>query len=79
MYWGEAGTPLAVERQSLGPTKTVNPTTEKALRAKRESRYIEFKENIDPGVPQDWCELIKDFAEIANVGGGIVVVGIEVA
>ena len=44
---------------------------QRALTAKRESKYIEFKENFDPDSPADWCEVIKDIVAIANSGGGV--------
>jgi hypothetical protein len=50
---------------------------ERALAAKRESKYVDFKERFDPDSDGEWCELLKDFAAIANVGGGIVVIGIR--
>ncbi|MGB8226127.1 MAG: ATP-binding protein, partial [Sedimentisphaerales bacterium] len=49
----------------------------KALSAKRESKYIEFKQGFDPGLPREWCELIKDIVAIANSGGGIIVFGLN--
>ena len=55
----------------------MNPSVEKALKAKRESRYVEFKNTFDPQSGQDWCELLKDFAAIANSGGGVVFVGVD--
>lgn len=50
---------------------------EKAKSAKRESKYIEFKETFDVDVAQDWCEIIKDIVAIANSGGGIILVGVK--
>jgi Schlafen, AlbA_2 len=49
----------------------------KALSAKRESKYIEFKQNFDPSSPGEFCELTKDIVAIANSGGGIVVFGLD--
>lgn len=49
----------------------------KALEAKRESKYIEFKQGFDPSLPCEWCELIKDIVAIANSGGGIIVFGLN--
>lgn len=48
----------------------------RARDAKRESKRVEFKEQFDPSVEGEWIELIKDFAAIANSGGGVVVVGV---
>lgn len=50
---------------------------EKALKAKRESKQIEFKQDFNPDSPGDWCELIKDIVAIANSGGGIIVFGLD--
>jgi len=50
---------------------------QKALKAKRESRNIEFKETFSPNSPQDWCEIIKDIVAIANSGGGIILFGVD--
>jgi hypothetical protein len=50
--------------------------TERARSAKRESRYIDFKASFDPSSRGEWVELIKDFAAMANSGGGAVVVGV---
>jgi hypothetical protein len=48
---------------------------EKAESAKRESKYLEFKESFDVDSTQDWCEIIKDIVAIANSGGGILIFG----
>lgn len=50
---------------------------EKALRAKRESKYIEFKQDFDSASARDWCEVIKDIVAIANSGGGVIVFGLD--
>jgi predicted HTH transcriptional regulator len=49
----------------------------KALCAKRESKYVEFKQGFDPNSPEDWCGIIKDIIAIANSGGGIIVFGLD--
>jgi hypothetical protein len=49
----------------------------KALTAKRESKYVEFKESFDPNSAGEWCEVIKDLAAMANSGGGIIVFGLD--
>ncbi len=51
--------------------------TEKALSARRESKYIEFKEGFDPSSRAEWCEIIKDIVAIANTGGGIILFGVD--
>jgi hypothetical protein len=50
---------------------------EKALGAKRESKYIEFKESFDPSSPGEWLEIIKDILAIANSGGGVILFGVD--
>src|SRR5271154_1771428 len=49
---------------------------EKALTARRESKFIEFKQGFDTNSGAEWCEVIKDFVAIANSGGGIIVFGL---
>jgi len=49
----------------------------KGLTAKRESKYVEFKESFDPSSPAEWCEIIKDIAALANSGGGVIVIGVD--
>ena len=48
----------------------------KAVSAKRESKYVEFKEQFDVDSAEAWCEIIKDMVAIANSGGGVIVVGL---
>ncbi|MFN8159745.1 MAG: putative DNA binding domain-containing protein [Solirubrobacterales bacterium] len=50
---------------------------ERARTAKRESRYLDFKEEFDPSSSASWCELVKDLAAIANSGGGVIVIGVR--
>jgi hypothetical protein len=50
---------------------------DKARKLKRESRYIDFKERFDPASDGEWIELIKDFAAMANSGGGAIVIGVK--
>jgi hypothetical protein len=50
---------------------------DRALKADRESKRIEFKGGFDPGSPAEWCEVIKDVVAIANSGGGILVFGLD--
>lgn len=49
----------------------------RASTAKRESRYVEFKESFDPTDAGSWCELLKDLIAIANTGGGILIFGVK--
>lgn len=49
----------------------------KALSAKRRSKYIEFRAEFDIGSRRDWCELLRDLAAMANSGGGVVLIGID--
>jgi predicted HTH transcriptional regulator len=50
---------------------------QKALSAKRESRYIEFKSGFDPNSPAEWVEVVKDIVAMANSGGGVIVFGLD--
>ncbi len=52
-------------------------TIDRVLRAKRESKHIEFKQGFDITAAADWCEIIKDVAAIANSGGGAIVFGAD--
>jgi len=56
---------------------TKNKIIEKAKNAKRESKYVEFKERFDINSPQDWCEIIKDIVAMANSGGGGIIFGVN--
>lgn len=49
----------------------------RAAEARRESKLVEFKEQFDPANEGEWLELIKDIAAIANVGGGVIVIGVR--
>jgi hypothetical protein len=49
----------------------------RAREAKRESRRVEFKEQFNPAEESEWIELIKDFAALANSGGGVIIVGLR--
>lgn len=48
----------------------------RALRAKRESKSVDFKRSFEPGAAADWCELIKDIVAMANTGGGAIIIGV---
>ena len=50
---------------------------EKAKRAKRESKYLEFKSAFDPSSTEHWCEIIKDIVAISNSGGGVIAFGLD--
>lgn len=49
---------------------------DKALTAKRESKYLDFKESFDPDETSEWLELLKDIIAMANTGGGIIIIGL---
>jgi hypothetical protein len=49
----------------------------RAAVAKRESKYVEFKEQLDPADDGEWLEVTKDLAAIANTGGGVIVIGVR--
>jgi hypothetical protein len=50
---------------------------EDVKRAKKESKYLDFKEKFDPKSSKDWCEIIKDIIAMANSGGGLIVFGVK--
>lgn len=52
-----------------------NLLNDKVKNAKRESKYLDFKEKFDITQAQDWCEIIKDIVAIANSGGGCILIG----
>lgn len=43
----------------------------------RESKRVDFKERLDLSRAEDWCEIIKDIAAMANSGGGSILVGVK--
>jgi hypothetical protein len=55
----------------------VGKFADKALAAKRESKYVEFKAKMVFDEPHTWCEVSKDFAAMANSGGGAILVGVS--
>lgn len=57
--------------------KTKNKLLERAKTAKRESKYVDFKEKFDINSSQDWCEIIKDIVAMANSGGGAILIGVK--
>jgi hypothetical protein len=50
---------------------------DKGLKAKRESKHVDFKSSFDPESTGEWCELVKDIVAMANSGGGVVVIGLD--
>ena len=50
---------------------------QKAKSAKRESKYIEFKEKFDVQSSQHRCEIVKDIVAISNSGGGCILFGVN--
>jgi Putative DNA-binding domain len=42
-----------------------------------ESGPLDFKSAFDPASKQEWCEIIKDIAAMANSGGGIIIIGVN--
>lgn len=61
----------------MAPSRKMPDLIQRALSAKRESKYIEFKAGFDPSSPAEWVEIIKDIVAIANSGGGIIVFGLD--
>ncbi|HCI04007.1 TPA: hypothetical protein DE059_03705 [Candidatus Peribacteria bacterium] len=55
----------------------MNSLIQKALKAKRESKTIDFKGSLDLAEPHSWCEIIKDIVAMANSGGGVILVGLD--
>lgn len=50
---------------------------QRALKAKRESKYIDFKGSLDFAEPHSWCEIVKDIIAMANSGGGVLLIGLD--
>lgn len=50
---------------------------EKALSARRESKYIDFKGAVDFASPGAWQEIVKDIVAFANSGGGAIAIGLD--
>ena len=50
---------------------------QRALTAKRGSKYVDFKSSLDFAEPHTWCEIVKDMIAMANSGGGILVIGLD--
>ncbi len=50
---------------------------EQALALQQETRMVDFKREFDPSSDGQWCELLKDFAAMANSGGGVIIVGLS--
>ena len=47
------------------------------LDSRCETDSLNFKSEFNPNSNQDWCELLKDIAAIANSGGGIIAIGLN--
>jgi hypothetical protein len=50
---------------------------QRAVNAQRESKYLDFKSELDKNSTATWIELIKDIAAFGNSGGGIIVFGVN--
>ena len=50
---------------------------QRALTAKRESKYVDFKRHLDFGESHTWCEIVKDIVAMANSGGGVLLIGVD--
>jgi predicted HTH transcriptional regulator len=57
--------------------KKMSDLIQKALKGKRESKHVEFKQGFDPTSSSEWCEVIKDIVALSNSGGGIIVFGLN--
>jgi predicted HTH transcriptional regulator len=49
----------------------------RAAAARRESKYVEFKEQSDTAFDGEWLELFKDIVAIANSSRGVLVIGVR--
>jgi hypothetical protein len=58
-------------------SRTEAELLDRAEKAKRESRYLDFKETFDPSSDPEFIELVKDLVAMANSGGGVIVVGVR--
>jgi hypothetical protein len=54
-----------------------DPRVEKCLSAKRETKSVEFKQELQPGDPAQFLEILKDIIAIANSGGGTLAIGLD--
>jgi hypothetical protein len=50
---------------------------DKLTTTRKESARIDFKSSLDLACKQDWCEILKDIAAMANTRGGVIVVGVN--
>jgi len=50
---------------------------QRALTAKRESKYVDFKAGLDFSEPHAWCEIVKDMIAMANSGAGVLLIGLD--
>lgn len=50
---------------------------QRALTAKRESKYVDFKASLAFSQPSAWCEIVKDIIAMANSGGGVILIGLN--
>ena len=50
---------------------------QRALTAKRESKYVDFKGYLDFNESHTWCEVVKDIVAMANSGGGVLLIGVD--
>lgn len=49
----------------------------RAAAARRESKLVEFKAQLNPANEGEWLEVTKDIAALANIGGGVIVIGVR--
>jgi predicted HTH transcriptional regulator len=63
--------PLEVTTKVMTHRRTIERTPQ------RESKRVDFKERLDLSRAEDWCEIIKDIAAMANSGGGSILVGVK--
>jgi hypothetical protein len=50
---------------------------QRAENAKRESKALDFKRELDTASAAEWSEILKDIVAFANSGGGVIVFGVN--
>lgn len=62
---------------AVGDTGKMQDLVHRALEAKRESKYVDFKRELGIEDSRSWCEIIKDIVAMANSGGGVILIGVD--
>lgn len=69
--------PVSIGASVFIAAGTMDHLVNRGLQAKRESKYIDFKESFDPTSAGAWCEIIKAIVAMANTGGGVILFGLD--